>query len=575
MPVTSRPPVPTRRRRLTAGVAALIVAGSALVAQSGVDAGATAAVDPAGAKSWTSTEGGSDAEQVYSSSEATALAKRFDMILGLKTTFMATGLTPTMKAANPNLKMIVYTNGTHAKPSEATGLAESWFAHDTSGARVMNVPFGNYVMNPRSTGWQGYVATRCTDFMNRMDADGCYLDDMGVGNLTTNFSAVPVDPNTGSPYTEAGWMDATSTLAGAVETRLEPTLVFANGLNNGARYFGAAQSWRMIARADGAEAEGFVRGESQALTEFRKETVWKQDVDMLVDAGARGKAVLAKTKIWIPASSSAVDRWHRYTLATFMLGTDGNSYLAFNAKGPGKPEAERALERLDLGHPTAPYAKVGGMYSRTWSKGNVYVNPTTASATVTLDGQYRTLDGDLVTSLTLAPNTADILTFVAPTTTTTTQPPTTTTTQPPTTTTTAPPTTTTTQPPAGVTCDGVTATIVGTSGNDLLTGTAGRDVIAGLGGNDIITGLDGNDLICGGSGADAIDAGAGNDVVIGGSEDDTIYGRAGTDVLRGWAGADRLDGGGGVDTVDGGAASNTCVDRPNDTYVKCATFVAP
>jgi hypothetical protein len=53
-------------------------------------------------------------------------------------------------------------------------------------------------------------------------------------------------------------------------------------------------------------------------------------------------------------------------------------------------------------------------------------------------------------------------------------------------------------------CDGLPATIVGTSGDDNLTGTAGDDVIVGLAGNDVIQGLAGNDRICGGDGDDEI-----------------------------------------------------------------------
>jgi Ca2+-binding RTX toxin-like protein len=65
------------------------------------------------------------------------------------------------------------------------------------------------------------------------------------------------------------------------------------------------------------------------------------------------------------------------------------------------------------------------------------------------------------------------------------------------------------------TCDGQTATIVGTSGNDHLTGTSGNDVIVGLGGNDVINGRGGNDTICGGAGNDTISGGAGDDTRLG------------------------------------------------------------
>lgn len=102
---------------------------------------------------------------------------------------------------------------------------------------------------------------------------------------------------------------------------------------------------------------------------------------------------------------------------------------------------------------------------------------------------------------------------------------------------------------ATVTCNGVRATIVGTSRSDVIHGTSGRDVIAGLNGSDTIYGNGGNDLICGGSGADRLYGGSGNDTLFGGrdllhkvQEDgtervgDTLRGGPGND--RMWAGAD-------------------------------------
>jgi len=58
------------------------------------------------------------------------------------------------------------------------------------------------------------------------------------------------------------------------------------------------------------------------------------------------------------------------------------------------------------------------------------------------------------------------------------------------------------QPPEPTTCNGFPATILGTSGDDVLDGTSGTDVIVGLAGNDFIRGFGGDDRLCGGSGAD-------------------------------------------------------------------------
>jgi Ca2+-binding RTX toxin-like protein len=102
-------------------------------------------------------------------------------------------------------------------------------------------------------------------------------------------------------------------------------------------------------------------------------------------------------------------------------------------------------------------------------------------------------------------------------------------------------------------CHGRVATIVGTSGDDVLHGTPGRDVIWGGPGNDTIYGSLGNDLICGGAGDDVIHGGRGNDEVFGGRGSDRVFGDLGDDKVSGGPGSyDDVAGGLGIDTVNGG-----------------------
>lgn len=61
------------------------------------------------------------------------------------------------------------------------------------------------------------------------------------------------------------------------------------------------------------------------------------------------------------------------------------------------------------------------------------------------------------------------------------------------------------------TCQGLPATIVGTTGDDRLVGTAKADVILARGGDDRVEGRGGDDVICGGPGTDRLLGGAGED----------------------------------------------------------------
>jgi Ca2+-binding RTX toxin-like protein len=102
-------------------------------------------------------------------------------------------------------------------------------------------------------------------------------------------------------------------------------------------------------------------------------------------------------------------------------------------------------------------------------------------------------------------------------------------------------------------CDGKTASIVGTAGDDNLVGTQGNDVIAALAGNDRIRGGGGSDVICAGSGRDHVSGGPGADTISGGPGNDTLSGGSGRDALKGNAGRDRLNGGSGTDRCNGGS----------------------
>lgn len=132
---------------------------------------------------------------------------------------------------------------------------------------------------------------------------------------------------------------------------------------------------------------------------------------------------------------------------------------------------------------------------------------------------------------------------------------------------------------AQTTCNGVPATIVGTSSSETITGTNQSDIIAGLGGDDVINGLKGNDLICGDDGNDIINAGYGEDIVYGGRGNDTLNGEKGEDHLYGDLGTDTLDGGIGEDVCDGGVGQDSapgCESANNvDLLVKKVAIPVP
>lgn len=110
-------------------------------------------------------------------------------------------------------------------------------------------------------------------------------------------------------------------------------------------------------------------------------------------------------------------------------------------------------------------------------------------------------------------------------------------------------------------CRGELATIVGTSGDDVLRGTEERDVIWAGPGDDTVYGGRGSDVICGGPGSDLLRGGRGNDTILGGpGDEDRVYGDLGDDKLTGGPGdRDEVGGGLGIDLVNGGPGDEDLV----------------
>lgn len=128
--------------------------------------------------------------------------------------------------------------------------------------------------------------------------------------------------------------------------------------------------------------------------------------------------------------------------------------------------------------------------------------------------------------------------------------------------------TATTRVLAAPSCRGVTATVVGTNGDDELLGTPGPDVIVAFGGNDRIVSEAGRDLICAGSGHDYVGAGTAADKVFGGAGRDRLLGRGGPDLLKGSAGNDVLNGGRGSDRLRGGRGFDVCRGGPGRDSIR-------
>lgn len=351
-------------------------------------------------------------DQAVTASQAAEIATRFNVIVATKRTFAP--YAAAMRAANPNLRLLAYQNGAFAQSNQPTAYPDSWYARSAGGAKVRSRGFGNYLMNIGNSAWRQSAAQECTANLAKSGYDGCYMDMLGTAPLLPSYvNGVPVNPATGVVWTPRDYLAATTAVAAEVKASNPGAIVAGNGLGSGARYYNDAggSPLPLLMSLDAAHSEIWLRTPHQSLTKFKPEASWLRDVSMIADAGARGRVVLATTKIWTPGTSAQIDAWHRYTVTSFLLGTDGQSYLNFL---PSKTMAgitqDSPYDRVDVGTPLGPFAKVGGVYQRAFTKGLALVNPTEVAVTVPLPQPMTTMDGTTVSSLTMAPNTGEVLT---------------------------------------------------------------------------------------------------------------------------------------------------------------------
>jgi hypothetical protein len=395
---------------------------------------------------WASTNGGGGAAQSITAAQAVADARNYDLIVALQQTFVAPNCQPAvpsgpsclaaMRAANPRLVVLAYLNGAYAQSGQgpSTGAyPQDLYLKGPQGQYVVSNGFGNYLMNVADSRWRANRTALCAQYVAASGYDGCYLDELGLSSLNapSYVNAAPMNPATGAPWTAFDWLTATGGVATAVKSGTG-VRVTGNGLANGGQYFDLssqppAPTSMLIGPLDGANAQGFVRNEGAAIDRYRGPAAWKQDVDMLVDAGNRGKYVMTMTKIGVSATAAQVRAWQRYALATFLLGTNGREYFFFDPDGI---DGAVAYDDNDLhavvGMPSEAYQASSGAYLRHFSSGVAVVNPTAATVgPISLGGTYTDLDGQTMSSVTLPPNTGMVFTLSAagpPPTTTTTRP---------------------------------------------------------------------------------------------------------------------------------------------------------
>ena len=392
------------RKSVACGLAAALAGGVMGVTGGHAQAAGDRMQPPSGGvlHPWVPAMMATDWRQSLTQSLAVELAQRFDLIVGNPGEFDS--YVAAMRQANPSLIMLVSINAAYIRAAEIGRYPEPQFAHDATGNRIRQKgpgPYkqGNYLMDVSNAAWVQSRVDACRDAIAAAGVDGCQLGMMGTLPIVKNYNtAQPINPATNKAWTMPDYLRATNAIGAAVQSQLGVP-VTANGLAGGRGYWrSVAPTSGMLDVYDAAQAEIWMRTAGVApVTAWPTLAEWKQHVDMLVDLGRKGQVAMVTTKLLTSATKAQQDQWHLFSLASFALGTDGNSWYNFSTSTTmAGIAAVSPWDSLAIGEPTGPYSPQGSAYIRQFTAGFAAVNPGTSTVTVRLPQAYRDANGNQV-----------------------------------------------------------------------------------------------------------------------------------------------------------------------------------
>ena len=328
---------------------------------------------------------------------------------------------------NPSLKVLPYRNALvivkgGADWSHIDANHPDWFLKDSAGNRIYEKDYpSNYLLNPNNNEWKNFRAQQLKTFTETYGYDGVYLDVIlpwiNDGGGYIYYNAQPVNPATGVLFTNDEWKQANLGFLDYMKQAIGSfkTLMI-NGLSNGDTYYRWGVSDYMT-KCDSAFMEDFLRWGDQAVSFNKSETEWKKDIDAVNAVAQMGKEAVVETAVYnsVAATATEIRTMHLYSLGSYLLVSGPTTGYCFWPPFTTSVQPYDDLWSTSIGQPEAAYYKLNNVYQRDFTGGKVLVNPTDTGQTfnIALGGSYRTLDGQVVTSISLAPKTGTILTKIA------------------------------------------------------------------------------------------------------------------------------------------------------------------
>ena len=378
----------------------LLLAATALVALFAVSAG-TAAAGPLGHVV-------PALDSASSSAEYTAHRDNYVILQAWETQRMHE-----LKAANPNVKVLVYkelafggpgtgTDATSASGVSASEAPESWFLKNTSGDKFTSWSYDwLWAMDVGSQAYQQRWYENVIGELEGEGWDGVFLDD---ANASMKYS---YEPSKVAKYpSDAAYSAAMESALAYIGPKIQARGKLA--IANFAQWVEAPQVYnRWLGYLSGGLDEMFAKWGRGAGEGYRPTWQWEDQVAEAEYAASQGKIFIGFTQGATGETQAA-----RYGYASVLLGGNDSASYAFTpnySEETWLPEYE-----YEIGSATAAQREdANGVHRRAFANGLVLVNPTESAQTVSFGGTYSGSGLENATGATMPANSALVLTGTA------------------------------------------------------------------------------------------------------------------------------------------------------------------
>jgi hypothetical protein len=317
-----------------------------------------------------------------------------------------------LKAANPNLKVLVYQNlsamtqgtGPGGLSSSGVNYAEAdnahpeWFLLNTSGSRISEGGYSwLWMADTANQSYQQQWTSNVIKLLSTGPWDGVMMDDT---NTTARYHTEPA--SIAKYPTDAAYQGAIGSMLAYAGPRIQAAGKLAvPNMGSWSEYPEVVEGW--LKYVSGGVDEMFAKWSPTPGQGYRDTSGWQTQIEEIQSTERMGKVFLAITQAEASDKQAILYGW-----GSVLLGADGHT--AYSAAATYSSEEWCSECEAQIGEPTSVATKVaGGAWERSFTGGLVVVNPTTSTVEVNLGGAYSGSGLAGATTATMPANTALVL----------------------------------------------------------------------------------------------------------------------------------------------------------------------